>query len=578
MADAALDARAEARLQQRTEELCAAAIRALAGDTSLHFRGRRLHQGGRTLPLYAPHLHPKLGIEPFEAFRGAADGLAMRRALSDEALHRRLCPGEPVDRLLFDVLEQFRVESQVPEGLPGVRENLRRRFAQWLHDAHHAGFSDSARGLLLFTVIQICRTRVTGEPALEETEDMMETTRGALVPMIGHALAGLRRTRHDQAAYAEHALALAAIVGEMVRGSGDGEDQAVTLNDGSDTERAAFALLMDVDAQVEDGIAASVAGTSRVLQDAADGYRVFTTAYDREVQASDLARGEQLAEFRAQLDRRIAAQGLNLPRLARELKALLAEPAVDGWDSGQEEGRIDGRRLAQLISSPTERRLFRSERSEPRADCVVSFLVDCSGSMRQHIESVAMLVDVFARALEMAGVGCELLGFTTGAWNGGRAMRDWQRAGRPPHPGRLNERCHIVFKDAGTPWRRARAGIAALLKADLFREGIDGEAVDWACSRLAQRDERHRRLVVVSDGCPMDGATNLANDDTYLDHHLQQVVARHEAAGEVRIHGLGVGLDLSPFYRHAQAIDLSVATGNAVFRDVLELLAGRRHR
>ena len=48
-----------------------------------------------------------------------------------------------------------------------------------------------------------------------------------------------------------------------------------------------------------------------------------------------------------------------------------------------------------------------------------------------------MLVDVFARALEQAGVASEVLGFTTGAWNGGRAQRDWLRAGRPPHPGRL---------------------------------------------------------------------------------------------------------------------------------------------
>lgn len=574
----ALEAHAEARLQQRTEELCAAAIRALAGDTSLHFRGRRLHQGARTLPLFAPHLHPKLGEEPFQAFRGAADGLALRLRLSDDALHRSLCPAEPVDRLLFDLLEQFRVESQVPDGLPGVKENLRQRFAQWLHDAHHGGFSDTARGLLLFTVIQICRTRVTGEPALEETEDMMETTRGALVPVIGHSLAGLRRTRSDQAAYAEHALALARVVGDMIRGSDDGQDQAVSLRDGQDTERAAFALVMDVDAQVEEGIAAAVGGSSRVLEESVDGYRIFTTAYDSEVTAGGLARKEQLVEFREQLDRRIAAQGLNLPRLARELKALLAEPATDGWDAGQEEGRIDGRRLAQLITSPTERRLFRTERTEPVADCIVSFLIDCSGSMRQHIESVAMLVDVFARALEMAGVSCEVLGFTTHAWNGGRAMRDWQRAGRPPHPGRLNERCHIVFKAADTPWRRARADIGVLLKGDLFREGIDGEAVDWACSRLALRDERHQRLVVVSDGCPMDGATNLANDDTYLDHHLQQVVARHDAAGRVRIHGLGVGLDLSPFYRHAQAVDLSVATGNSVFREVLELLAGRHHR
>ena len=141
--------------------------------------------------------------------------------------------------------------------------------------------------------------------------------------------------------------------------------------------------------------------------------------------------------------------------------------------------------------------------------------------MKEHIESVAVMVDVLVRALEQAGVASEVLGFTTDAWNGGRAQRDWLRAGRPAHPGRLNEACHLVFKDADTSWRRARTVMAALLKADLFREGIDGEAVDWAMHRLDKPQRRAAPLIVVSDGSPMDSATNLANDAHYLDHHLQ---------------------------------------------------------
>ena len=235
-------------------------------------------------------------------------------------------------------------------------------------------------------------------------------------------------------------------------------------------------------------------------------------------------------------------------------------------------------RLATLVAAPAERRLFRNERIEPEADCVAAFLIDCSGSMRQHIESIAMLADVLLRAFEQAGVATELLGFTTGGWNGGRVMREWNRAGRPPHPGRLNEVLHLVFKDADTTWRRARRDIAALLKADLFREGIDGEALDWACNRLEARDAKRRLLFVVSDGCPMDTATALANDEHYLDHHLREVVARRERDGRVTIHGIGVGLDLSPYYGRCQALDLRAPPGNRVFCEVLELIADRRRR
>src|SRR5690606_3373391 len=144
--------------------------------------------------------------------------------------------------------------------------------------------------------------------------------------------------------------------------------------------------------------------------------------------------------------------------------AVLAVPRRDGWEFGQEQGYIDGRRLAQLISSPSERRLFRLEQHKPDADCVVSVLIDCSGSMKEHIESVAIMVDILARALEQAGARTEILGFTTGAWNGGRARQDWLAQGRPKHPGRLNETLHMVFKDAARSWRRARPDIAALLK------------------------------------------------------------------------------------------------------------------
>ena len=572
------DAQASARHQQKVEELCAASIRALSGQADLHFRGRRLHRGRRALPLYAPHLHPSLASDDFASFRGAADGLALRLAHSDAALHRRLCPGDPVERMVFELLEQFRVEALVPLGMPGVRRNLRHRFEAWSLAFHHAGKTDSARGLLLYTVAQVCRTRVSGDPVVEATEDMLETTRAALAPRIGVALAGLRRHRADQAAHAPHALSIARTVAAMLRSAaGESADPPHDVPDLDDETWFTFRVCIDGGDEVDHDMASAVPARSRVLDGADGGYRIFTTAHDQQVDAATLVRKELLKDLRERLDQRVAASGVNLAHLARDLKALLAVPACDGWDSGEEEGRIDGRRLAQLISSPTERRLFRSERQEPVADCLVSLLIDCSGSMKEHIEPVAVLVDLLARALEQAGASSEVLGFTTRAWNGGRARADWLRAGRPAHPGRLNEACHLVFKDAGTPWRRARPSIAALLKTDLFREGIDGEAVEWAVARMNGRGEERKLLIVISDGSPMDGATHLANDAHYLDQHLKDVVARFEQRG-AEIHGVGVGLDLSPYYSRSHVLDLSGGVGTAVLREIVSMVGrgGRR--
>ena len=576
------DVQAAARQQQRVEELCAAAIRAVSGETDLHFRGRRLYRGEQALPLFAPHLSPSLETDDFSSFRGAADGMALRLAHSDADLHQRQSPVEPLARMLFEMLEQFRCEALATPDMPGLVRNLRHRHEQWSLAFHHSGLTETSTGILLYTVAQICRARVTAEPVLHDTEDFIEATRMSLAPQLGHNLSRLRRTRFDQTAYAPHALAIAQAVSDMVHSTQDaGDDQRDTSEeeDRSKLPRNAFPLWTDFDKEeTGEGIATPASGNSRVLEESEDGYRVFTKTYDREVRAADLVRAELLREYRVRLDQRIAGQGIHVARLARQLKALLAVPTRDGWDGGQEEGYIDGRQLAQLIASPTERRLFRVERYEPMSNSQVTFLIDCSGSMREHIESVTMIVDVLVRALEQAGVDSEVLGFTTGAWNGGRARRDWLRAGRPAHPGRLNEACHMVFKDALTPWRRARPDIAALLKADLFREGIDGEAVSWACQRMQGRGEGRRLLIVISDGCPMDGATHQANDLHYLDHHLRQVVAQLEQSGQAEIFGVGVGLDLSPYYSKSQALDLSASVTNEVFRDIVALIAGQRRR
>jgi len=567
-----------ARQQQRVEELCVAAIRALAGERDLHFRGRRLHRGRTRLPTYAPHLHPSVEHDDFASFRGAADGLALRLVHSDDALHRCLAPADRARRMLFDMLEQFRVESLAAGVWPGVQRNLQHRFETWLMAFHHSGLTESASGILLFTIAQVCHARVTQQTVLEATEDLMEATRAGIGPLIGRSLAALRRTRHDQAAYAVPALAIAAQVARLLEQAGE-DDASPSDREREGDPRLAFGMLVADDENDEvTGAATVVTGRSRVLEAASDGYRVFSIAYDRELRPATQIRPALLAELRERLDARVAAQGLNIARLARQLHALLAMPSRDDWVSAQEEGLIDGRRLAQLVASPSERRLFRQELREPQADCVVAFLIDCSGSMRQHIESVALLVDVFARALDMAGVASEILGFTTGAWNGGRALRDWRRAGKPPFPGRLNETAHLVFKDGDTPWRRARRSIATLLHPELFREGVDGEALAWAAARLAARGEGRRLLVVISDGCPMDGATQLANDAHYLDHHLQQVAAKIEADGVVALAAIGVGLDLSPYYGRCQAIDLEAGLGNRIFQEVLSLIGGHRQR
>ena len=560
--------------QQRIEELCAAAIRALSGAADVHFRGRRLYRGGAPIPRHAPHLQVD-EADSFDDQRGAGDGTALKIRYSDAALHRTLVPSDEVARLVFEMLEQFRVESMVTPGLRGVRRNLELRFERWSSAFVESGLADTDLGLLLFATAQICRARVLGGKVADPWEDLLEPTRAGMAPLIGHDLAGLRATRQDQAAFAVHARSIALIVSASVDHAESSRDQRAPRND---ARRAIFNLSLDFDETEGESFETAGSTGGREPGAAAGGYRVYTRAYDTQLEAESLVRPALLETLRRDLDRRVAAHGLNVPRLARLIKTMLARPRPDGFSFGEESGVIDGRRLSQLVASPGERRLFRQDRRQPRADCRFTVLVDCSGSMKQYVNELTCLVDVLARALEQAGVESELLGFTTGAWSGGRAQRDWLRAGRPDQPGRLNETCHLVFKDAATPWRRSRRAIAALGKADLFREGVDGEAVDWAARRLAAADVERRVLLVVSDGSPMDTATALANDAFYLDAHLRRVVRYWRESGAVEIMGLGVGLDLSPYYERSLAVDLDAGLSHQLFFDLLEVLRGHHRR
>ena len=567
------DERALARRQRHLEELCGAAIRAVSGQAQLQWRGGRLWRGAQRLPRFAAHLYPVFGQADMGSLRGAADGLALRVSRSDAALHRRLQPADAVERLVFDMLEQFRVESLAPAVQLGLRRNLEHRFRAWSGEFVASGLTEGTLGILVFAVAQVARTRINGEELPEPIADLIEGTRFGMAEVLGPALRELTRLREDQQAYALVALELAAQVGLRARQAREqaGEPESDDAADAKDS-RNGFEWLLEPEGGDGEALQAAASSRGGAAADAA-GYRVFTRAWDRELHAGALVRPELLRDLRERLDALAAASGIHVGRLGAQLRALLARAQPDGWEGGHEQGRIDGRRLARLVASPAERRLFVEQPVQPLADCMLSFLIDCSGSMRQHAEPVALLVDAFSRALDLAGVEHEILGFTTGAWNGGRARRDWLRAGQPLNPGRLNEVHHLVFKARESSWRRSRAGIAALLKPDLYREGVDGEAVQWAASRMQGLGHRRRLLLVISDGCPMDTASENVNPPGYLEQHLVDVVAGLRARAEAEVMGVGVGLDLGALYPASVALDLSQLRGNGALRELLTLLA-----
>jgi len=497
------------------------------------------------------------------------DSLSLRLLHSDFILHQKLSPPGGFARLVFDVLEHTRCESLLPETHLGLRANLDAAFMNWCIEAHGNGFCDSDLGILLYTVIHMARARLIGTFEDETAEALIEATRANLGPVLGKSLYQLKNVKADQAAFAVYATEIANELAEMVADASADADDSVKLKEGHSVILPPDWNDSDIDAEIESvGVGASTTtDISQADLTALGDYHIYTDEFDQLVEANALLRNEKRYELRTKLDQLVKSQAVSVTRLAREMQALFARPEHDGWLFAQEEGLIDARRLAQLVSNPEYHQVFVQDRVQLQSNAVVSFLIDNSGSMkRQRYEAVAVLMDTYARALDLAGVQTEVLGFTTADWNGGKAMQAWRKSGQTEHPGRMGELLHVVYKSADDAWRRSRGSMACLLSTQHFREGVDGEALIWAYQRLKARQESNRYLVVISDGAPMDAATQNTNRVGFLEDHLASVVKYIEADQAINLGAIGIDLDMSDTFSNSVSLDLGGTLGQASYR------------
>ncbi|HVZ15319.1 MAG TPA: cobaltochelatase subunit CobT, partial [Bauldia sp.] len=284
-------------------------------------------------------------------------------------------------------------------------------------------------------------------------------------------------------------------------------------------------------------------------------YKAFTTKFDETVKAEELCDIAELDRLRAYLDKQLAHLQSAVGRLANRLQRRLMAQQNRAWDFDLEEGVIDVARLSRVVIDPMHPLSFKAERDTDFRDTVVTLLLDNSGSMRgRPITVAATCADILARTLERCGVKVEILGFTTRAWKGGQSREAWLQAGKPANPGRLNDLRHIIYKAADAPWRRARRNLGLMMREGLLKENIDGEALAWAHGRLVGRSEQRKILMMISDGAPVDDSTLSVNAGNYLERHLRHVIEEIETRSPVELIAIGIGHDVTRYYRRAVTI------------------------
>ncbi len=242
------------------------------------------------------------------------------------------------------------------------------------------------------------------------------------------------------------------------------------------------------------------------------------------------------------------------------------------WEFDLEEGTLDSSRLPSVIMDPFSPLAFKQEKDMKFRDTVVSLLIDSSGSMRgRSITIAAMCADILGRTLERCTVKVEILGFTTRAWRGGQARELWLQQGKPAQPGRLNDLRHIIYKAADMPWRRCRRNLGLMMREELLKENIDGEALLWAHNRLAGRPEDRKILMVISDGLPVDNSTLLVNPSNYLEQHLKYAIDQIENRSKIELVAIGIGHDVTHHYRRAVTITDAEQLGDAMTEQLVDL-------
>ena len=580
-----------------------AAVRSLSGEPELEVTFSAEPPSLRGLKARLPL--PSRNLPPSEVavIRGAGDAYALRRAYHEDSVHDQFRPQSAESAAIFEAAEQARVEAIGSLAMRGVAGNLAAGLEARCIQRGLTKARLKAEAPIADVVGLIVREKLTGEPPPESARTAVDLWRSWIEDRAGKDLGKLAQSLRDQRAFAKLTRTILRDLnfGDDLEGddSSEGEGEDASQNqDGEQEDAEAQGETSEADlsdAEGEEGEDAEAEMRAEQTDEMADaqepeegmkpyrpeqpfahadewGYKVHTRQFDEEISAPDLCDAEELARLRNFLDQQLQSLQGVVARLANKLQRLLMAQQNRSWEFDLEEGLLDTARLPRIIIDPMYPLSYKREKDMVFRDTVVTLLLDNSGSMRgRPIMVAAMCADILARTLERCAVKVEIIGFTTRAWKGGQSREKWIADGKPPHPGRLNDLRHIIYKAADEPWRRARRNLGLMMREGLLKENIDGEALMWAHGRLIGRPEQRKILMVISDGAPVDDSTLSVNAGNYLERHLRHVIEEIEDRSSIELTAIGIGHDVTRYYRRAVTIVDAEQLGGAMTEQLISL-------
>ena len=570
------------------KEAVTAATRAISGNKELEINFGGM---GSSLP------HPPKTLKELSAYRGKADSLACVEKYRDKSV-RIASKNEKVNSLI-KVMEDSRVEILGSMNYPGIATNIKSKFDDKCklyesfedHDDHlEIALETWLRNLCLPDIESNKSSlflkywgKIFDNQEIELKERLIESLNDqSKFQEIAEDF--LKNLNIDQEESEQEESDLEdENEQEEESASESGEDEESQESESSpeqdnqegDEETDADSGDIDEDAIVDENQEIMTNQSwleSLVGHTSTFSYKVYTRNFDEEIKAEDLCSPEELQRLRKHLDQLMGPSKATISKLAHRLQRFLMAQQNRSWEFNKEEGMLDSARLHKIITDPLTPLTYKIEKDTEFRDTSVSLLVDSSGSMRGRSMTVAAIcADIISTTLERCNVKTEVLGFTTKQWKGGESRKMWMENGKPENPGRLNDIRHIIFKSADTPWRRGQKNFGLMLREGLLKENVDGEALIWAHDRLARRAEQRKILMVISDGAPVDDSTLSTNPTNFLDLHLRQVIHSIETQSDINLIAIGIGHDVTRYYKNAVTIHRAEELGGAMLEQLTDL-------
>jgi len=590
-------------LKERFKSAISSTVKVIADNSDLKVNfGKSAESKNDSLNL--PEIKKLSSLQDYIDVRAYADSEALKIKYNDKKIFLKNEPRGEIAKNLYAIAEKIRYEKLGSNKLKGIRSNIIRSYENKIKNKKNEDISSISNETIAEAFELYLRNHFFNLKQNTQTKKTLDIWKGVFDKNLQKGVEKLNDNLNNQNKFNSITAKLISELAFQETDLNENEDkknETINENDPAKNDSGENNPFENKDENQKQETEANIAESSMESPDKNDDfnedeidelkgnfslrrtnltkldiakYKIFTSEFDEIAKAEDLENQKEIAKLRQNLDQQLTNLQNFISKLANKLQRQLLAKQNRSWDFDLEEGTLDASKLTRVIIDPFHSLSYKKEKSTEFKDTVVTLLIDNSGSMRGRPISVAALcADILSRTLERCSVKVEILGFTTKNWKGGKSREKWNLNGKPEKPGRLNDLRHIVYKSADAQWRQSKKNIGLMLKEGLLKENIDGEAILWAFKRIIKRKEERKILMVISDGAPVDDSTLSVNSGDYLEKHLKRTVQWIEDNSDVEILAVGIGHDVTRYYKRAIKIADVQDLGDVMINQLAELFS-----